>query len=343
MCEVWNKKQNTSEYEEWLENHEAECTANHEELSGKMEVEAIVEMFKHSETLHGVKYENYIGDGDSKTYSGILNAAPYEDITVNKKECIGHVQKRMGTRLRECKKKNKGLGGKGKLTGKIDKLTVYYGLAIRRNYDSTENMKTAIWATYAHYSSTNENPKHDLCPAGAELWCEWQRAYAELQSNQKRKIKSFIHTYDALPTNVLMAIKPIYKDLSKQELLDRCVGGFTQNNNKSYNQLIWKISPKILPSGLISIEIAAYVSACVFNEGSKAMLQIMQAMGISIGPNAHAFVADEDQERVATAERRAQENTREARKRRRQEKIDALEVASAAEGLLYGPGIDDSV
>ncbi|XP_039302711.1 uncharacterized protein LOC120357099 [Solenopsis invicta] len=250
----------------------------------------------------------------------------------------------MGTRLRECKKKNKGLGGKGKLTGKmIDKLTVYYGLAIRRNYDSAENMKTAIWATHNHYSSTNENPKHDLCPAGAESWCEWQRAYAELPSNQKQKIKSFIHTYDALPIDVLTAIEPIYKDLSKQELLDRCVGGFTQNNNKSYNQLIWKISSKILPGGLIPIEIAAYVSACVFNEGSKALLQIMQAMGVSTGPNAHAFVADEDEGRVTIAERCAQENTQEARKHRRQKKIDALEVASAAEGLLYGPGIDDSV
>ncbi|XP_025995823.2 uncharacterized protein LOC113005069 [Solenopsis invicta] len=228
-CEFWGKKQDTFEYEEWLENHKAECRANHVESAGKMEVEAIVEMFKRSETLHGVKYENYIGDGDSKTYSSILNAAPYEDITVNKKECIGHVQKRMGTRLRECKKKNKGLGGKGKLTGKmIDKLTVCYGLAIRRNYDSAENMKTAIWATHNHYSSTNENPKHDLCPAGAESWCEWQRAYAELPSNQKQKIKSFIHTYDALPTDVLTAIEPIYKDLSKQELLDRCVGAYAK-------------------------------------------------------------------------------------------------------------------
>lgn len=200
MCEVWNKKVNTTEYEEWLENHEAECTANHKGSSGKMEVDAIVKMFKRSETLHGVKYENYIGDGDLKTYSGILNAAPYEDISVNKTECIGHVQKRMGTRLRECKKKNKGLGGKGKLTGKmIDKLTVYYGLAIRKNYESADNMRTAILATYNHYSSTNENPKHELCPAGAESWCEWQRAYAELPSNRKQQIKNFIHTYNALP------------------------------------------------------------------------------------------------------------------------------------------------
>lgn len=99
------------------------------------------------------KYINYIGDEDSKTYSGIINSAPYVDTVVTKKECIGYVQKWMGSRLRECKKKNKNLGGRNKLTGKmIDKLTTYYGLAIRRNCNSVENMKNAIWATYEHYS-----------------------------------------------------------------------------------------------------------------------------------------------------------------------------------------------
>lgn len=250
----------------------------------------------------------------------------------------------MGSRLRQCKTKNKGIGGKGKLTSKmIDKLTVYYDLAIRRHCDSAENMKTAIWATYHHYSSTNKNPKHHLCPAGADSWCEWQQAYAELAKKQKRKIKSYKHNYNALPDDVLTVIKPIYEDLSKNELLGRCVGGFTQNNNESYNQLIWKISPKIIPSGLISVETAAYISACVFNEGSITLLKIMEVMGVHSGKNAHEFMKKEDKDRITIAEHRVQETTREARMRRRQEQIHLLEGASGAEDLLYGPGIDDSV
>lgn len=47
----------------------------------------------------------------------------------------------MGTRLRNLKKNTKELGGKGKLTGKlIDELSMYYGLAIRRNHDSVLKM-----------------------------------------------------------------------------------------------------------------------------------------------------------------------------------------------------------
>lgn len=46
-----------------------------------MEVDAITEMFKRSQNNYGVKYMNYIGDGDSKTYTGITNSAPYGDDT----------------------------------------------------------------------------------------------------------------------------------------------------------------------------------------------------------------------------------------------------------------------
>ena len=57
-------------------------------------------------------------------------------------------------------------------------------------------------------------------------------------------IESFKHSYTALITDLLKAMKPIYEDLSKDALLHRRLGGFTQNNNESLNhQFIWKISP----------------------------------------------------------------------------------------------------
>ena len=61
----------------------------------------------------------YIEDGDSKTYKGILNVSSYGDPVVQKKrkECVGHVEKRMSRRLRNVKRTNKGVGGKG--SGKL--------------------------------------------------------------------------------------------------------------------------------------------------------------------------------------------------------------------------------
>ncbi|KYM96705.1 hypothetical protein ALC62_00134 [Cyphomyrmex costatus] len=351
QCESWKMKLDTEEYNEWYESHKDNCSANHIGSAGKMEVEAAISMFKRSVEKFNVQYRNYVGDGDSKTYSGILKAAPYGDKEVIKKECIGHVQKRMGMRLRDCVKKNvvtveksgktrqkKTLGGKGKLTGKlIDKLTVYYGLAIRRNCDSVENMYNAIWATYYHYCSTNENPQHEKCPTGPESWCPWQRAAAA------NKLSEFEHDYDHFPRDVAEALHPIYTDLSNEKLLERCVGGFTQNSNESYNQLVWKISPKIIPSGSRIVEMAANIGVGMFNEGTSALLHYMSAMGLSLGPNAHSYAEKEDAERVKIAEQRAQENTREGRMVRRQHQIGILEAANTSEELLYGPGIDDSM
>lgn len=69
-CAYWNKKSKTSEeYLAWKEEHDEEtCTKNHEGSAGSMEVESMKEMFLRSKELYSVKYVNYIGDGDSKTF-----------------------------------------------------------------------------------------------------------------------------------------------------------------------------------------------------------------------------------------------------------------------------------
>lgn len=84
-CEFWSKKEGTAEYEKWAESHYDNCQSNHEGWAGKMEVEAIVNMFSRSEALHGLKYKYYIGDSDSKTFKGILDTEPYENFNVVKK------------------------------------------------------------------------------------------------------------------------------------------------------------------------------------------------------------------------------------------------------------------
>lgn len=62
-CEYWQKHADTAEYAEWFEDHQNNCSANHEGCAGKMEVDAVKEMFARSEELHDVKYYNYVSDG----------------------------------------------------------------------------------------------------------------------------------------------------------------------------------------------------------------------------------------------------------------------------------------
>ncbi|GFV47123.1 uncharacterized protein TNCV_1630671 [Trichonephila clavipes] len=72
--------------------------------AGGMEVCGMQKIFFRSEQKHGLKYQRYIGDGDSKTFLSIAEKKPYGDsVPIEKIECVGHVQKRMGSRLRKLK------------------------------------------------------------------------------------------------------------------------------------------------------------------------------------------------------------------------------------------------
>jgi len=85
QCNYWKQKEGTAEYEEWAETHKDSCEKNHEGSAGKMEVDAVIEMFQQSEKLHGLKYSHYVGDGDSKTFKGILDSNPYQIWTSRRK------------------------------------------------------------------------------------------------------------------------------------------------------------------------------------------------------------------------------------------------------------------
>ena len=180
-----------------------------------------MKIFSRSLEKRGVKYTNYLGDGDTKGLMKVVEARPYGDTEIEKLECIGHIQKRMGTRLRRIvkdmkgkdlpdEKKKKKIGGAKRLTAQeIDNLQNYYGKAIRDNTNSVENMRRAIWATYFHKLSTDDRPLHNLCPPrgpGTKLWCKY--------NNEPSKYK-----HHGLPEEVMLAIKPIYRDLSHPDLL----------------------------------------------------------------------------------------------------------------------------
>ncbi|GFT74889.1 uncharacterized protein TNCV_4528641, partial [Trichonephila clavipes] len=131
---------------------------NYSGSAGKMEVDGMLRIFNRSVKLHNLKYSNYIGDSDTKTFNALSENKPYgDDYLIQKIECVGYVQKRMGTRLRKLilvysKKKlsdGKTIGGKGRLTDSlIDKLAHYYGNAIRCNSTSVKEMRKAIWAVF---------------------------------------------------------------------------------------------------------------------------------------------------------------------------------------------------
>ncbi|GBN00657.1 hypothetical protein AVEN_222300-1 [Araneus ventricosus] len=72
--------------------------SNHKGSSASMESVRAYRIFERSQCSHQLLYTDYYGHGDSKAYETVKDI--YNDTTINKLECIGHIQKRVGTRLR---------------------------------------------------------------------------------------------------------------------------------------------------------------------------------------------------------------------------------------------------
>lgn len=210
---------------------------------------------------------------------------------------------------------NENIGGRGagKLTDKlINELTTYYGLAIRRNPNDVEKMINDVWATFEHKISTNEKPMHKRCPSGPDSWCKWRQAEAA------GILRNYNHT-PPLDSKVQEIIRPVYEDLSSHDLLIR-FHAFCGSN---------------------IIKIATFLATCIFNEGFKPILKIMETMGITIGPYADLFASNRDAERIKDADRRTSYQSVEPRMARTNEKLNTLRNFEETEGLLYGPGIAD--
>jgi len=80
-----------------------------------------------------------------------------------------------------------------------------------------------------------------------------------------------------LHEDVQKHIRPIYEDLSRDDLLERCLGGHTQNANESFNAMVWRLAPKHLNCDKKIIEIAAFLAAGMFNEGFSFVLNSRSA------------------------------------------------------------------
>ncbi|KYN05239.1 hypothetical protein ALC62_03858 [Cyphomyrmex costatus] len=303
---------------------------------------------------------------NSYRYKQKINASFYKNILgqlneIFKKECVLHVKKRLYRRANEAKKQlaqirksakretakqlsvkkiKKGTKSTKKtksveLTIKLMKeLPIYFELAVRRHPESIEDMRNAIWATFYHKISSDDEPQHSRCPAGPDSWCKYRKAEAN------NTLQNFQHP-PALSEEVQPFLKSIYEDLTTDDLLERCLGANTQNSNESYNACVWHLAPKHMFAGKKIIEIAAYCAACTFNEGHQPLLKITEVMDITIGQEAATFVQKHNEARNAQFNRRTSDASKDRRTAIRNERMEENAVYDEVEGIMYAAGIAD--
>jgi len=303
------KETNIVEYETRKANHS--CSINYRGSSSGMEVEGAVRIFERSLEKHDLRYTH---------------------ITISKLECIGHVQKRVGTRLRKLKKNNKGLGGKGKLTDHIiDKLQNFYGIAIRQNVGDLQSMKKAVVATLFHVASSEKNKWHDYCPTGADSWCKFQRSKVDKTVKYKPGA--------GIPVEIVLThLKPIYNDLSSDSLLSKCLHGKTQNQNEAFNKIIWDRVPKTSFCTKEQLEFGLYDAVSNFNIGRKATVLIFEKLGVTPGKFLINGCREKNRKRLYHADYKFQSPMKKRRKLIRGVKKQKQDKNKASEGKLYEAG-----
>ena len=335
-CEQNASVMSANDFDRWKATHQ-DCCQNHHESSKKMEQVAAEVMWQRSEDL-GFKYTHMLADGDSQAFNAV-NGMVY---AVEKLDCINHAHKRMGTALRNIRKTDKTVGGRGqgKLTeAKCVTLQNYYRGAIISNLKKGQDaMRDAIWASFFHSISTDDEPHHFRCPPGEDSWCFWQQAIATGEEPLSH-VEHPSSTY--LCKDVAEKLVPVYHRFSSEPLLKRMMHGGTQNQNECFNSMIWSRCPKTMFFGKRRVKSAVSSAVLRFNEGSVSLLRVMDDLWLPPAQSAVERLSRMDEIKCKRADEAA---TVHARDQRHQHSLGArreLLAQAAQEGdQVYGPGIE---
>ncbi|XP_065684393.1 uncharacterized protein LOC136096747 [Hydra vulgaris] len=283
LCSIWKLKKYTHpvKYEKFQSSHFQKCKISHIGSSSAMESSGVLKLFHRSE---------------KKTIS----------------RCIGHIQKRVGPRLRNLKKSSKEiltdgkkLGGAGRLTENvINALQNYYGKAIRQNTGSLCAMKKSEAASFslAGKITGKKTYKENIC----------------------------------IPAAVRDFIKPIFIDLGSDVLLEKCLHGKTQNPNEALNPLIWKRCPKDIFVERTALCVGVASAVLYFNNGLQFLETLFDKLEITVGCNLHNFCLTNDSKRISKAEKQCTSIVKLRRKKLRAIHKGFCDQNETLEGAVYG-------
>ncbi|KAL4085345.1 hypothetical protein QTP88_027204 [Uroleucon formosanum] len=191
--------------------------------SSAMEAAIIIEGFKQSESMYGIRYHKLIADGDSSVYKQILDARPYKNLTVEKVECRNHLLRNFCKKLKEIaiKKETGKLQHRKLLKNNILRLRrgIVSAIQYRKQHNYTENdLRNDILNSVDHVFG-----QHDKC---ASYFCEKVN-----DLNYLEKIKSID---PILYTNIMQPVRTKLK--IRSDCVDPSYGEKSQKPDMTIEQ-----------------------------------------------------------------------------------------------------------
>ena len=221
----------------------------------------------------------------------------------------------------------KGINGSGRLTNaRIDTMQNFYGMALRKNKGNAQDMAKATRAILKHYSSTPENPQHEVCPTGKNSWCSFQKDTA-CGTREHKPIK------DPIPPAVVEVIQPVFDKLGSQSFLAGCERCLSQNRNECLHHVTWSMAPKEQYVSPQETHLAVCLSVLLFNAGAHSTYsRLCPAVGITVRPKMIEGWRRIDQQRIRGSDYKEQQEVKERRKKRKRQKAKKQDAFVHREG-----------
>ena len=206
----------------------------------------------------------------------------------------------------------------------IDKIQNYYGYAIRNNSSDKKAMQDSIWAIFFHTirdDTKSLEEQHRFCPRDSNSWCKFW-SDRENYKDSKR-----------LPPVFIYIVKPIFTRLSKDELLGRCLEGYTQIQNESVNGMLWNKCPKTRFCDKRKLELSVAETVMEFNTSVGCKAEILESLGLDPGQATITILEKKDAHCIKTSEKKIYIATRLQR-----QKLRSLKKSKTKTPISYVPG-----
>ncbi len=192
-------------------------------------------------------------------------------------------------------------------------------------------MKKSVAAILFHYSENpNEEDKHKYCPRDVDSWCKYQSDKLTQKNTYKAKV--------SLPSAITELLKPIFRNLSSDELLKKCTHGRTQNENEALNGVIWQRCPKTVYVSRDVLELATASAVINYNEGARGLLSVMEELGIEPGRKMREASIKADTVSIKKIRHKSSEKEKKEKNKLRSIKKGFIDNEQALEGETYQSG-----
>ena len=117
-----------------------------------------------------------------------------------------------------------------------------------------------------------------------------------------------------LPSGAIRHVKAVFDDLSNDSLLMKCLHGKTQNQNESFNGMIWNRVPKSRFIKYKQFATVIFDATAHFNIGNLATLMIYDKLDIERGYYTTKGCIDDNCVRINNARRKSSDEYQGCRK-----------------------------